>query len=448
MRNTFAIIMAALALSACGKSLHISEKPESKLQIKRTLLGDPIAQKVAYLSKYDLEEVKKGDLILPFGTEGTQFRALHYLPEAKGVESVSSLRLNLKGLKIAGVAADEKSDLSKVTLCLLEKDSRICAGSEVPDGFTASSAGKALRIVADAGVKGSYSIDLLEAFDLKDKSAEAVLAFLEKNSTDYDGKGYRKFRLSVGKRIEFEEGSLEIQTELKKGTEPVAIEVPGAPLNAGDDAAAEPAQEKAQSTDPAPTLPATTQTAAANTNTPAVTPASSDPAPADPTSENPAGLSNEPVVTTDESPEAPLDVIVEKVVDSNMMLFSGKKTGASYQQVLKAAPLAKLDQMTNLIASQSDAIEKVYIQCTTDLDGALDRNTEISQERADYVKANLVAKAPLLSDKITAVGLGPVESSSCGAKKTCLRDRRIVITLTMRDASKTAELQQKLDGIR
>jgi outer membrane protein OmpA-like peptidoglycan-associated protein len=412
MRNAVAFVLAALTLSACGKSLHLSEKPESKLQTKRNMLGDPIAQKVTGLSDLDLKNIKENDLV-PFGEEGVQFRALHYLPEGKVVESVSSLKLHLKGAKI--------SDLSHATLCLLEKGSKICSGTEIPSGFTASVEGQALPIVADSEVKDSYSIDLIEAFGLKGKSAEEILAFLEKNSSDYDGKGYRKFIFSIGKNIRFEEGSFEIQTELKKGVEPVAIEVPGAPLNEGDDASAE---------------------------TPLASPTES-------TAERKLGTTE----SVQEKPAAPLksaevsetvtaeSVTVEKVADSTVIYFSGRKNkNGKYEQYLKADAQEKLDRITNQIASLAESIQEVMIQCQTDLNGTGERNTVLSQERADFVKKNLAEKVPVMN--ITAVGKGSVARSSCGNNKTCLKDRKIVITVIMKDPGKTAQLQGKLDEIR
>lgn len=412
MRNAVAFVLAALTLSACGKSLHLSEKPESKLQTKRNMLGDPIAQKVTGLSDLDLKNIKENDLV-PFGEEGVQFRALHYLPEGKVVESVSSLKLHLKGAKI--------SDLSHATLCLLEKGSKICSGTEIPSGFTASVEGQALPIVADSEVKDSYSIDLIEAFGLKGKSAEEILAFLEKNSSDYDGKGYRKFIFSIGKNIRFEEGSFEIQTELKKGVEPVAIEVPGAPLNEGDDASVE--------------------------NTLA--------SPTESTAERKLGTTE----SVQEKPAAPLksaevsetvtaeSVTVEKVADSTVIYFSGRKNkNGKYEQYLKADAQEKLDRITNQIASLAESIQEVMIQCQTDLNGTGERNTVLSQERADFVKKNLAEKVPVMN--ITAVGKGSVARSSCGNNKTCLKDRKIVITVIMKDPGKTAQLQGKLDEIR
>jgi outer membrane protein OmpA-like peptidoglycan-associated protein len=422
MRNAVAFVLAALTLSACGKSLHLSEKPESKLQIKRNMLGDPIAQKVTGLSDLDLKNIKENDLV-PFGEEGVQFRALHYLPEGKVVESVSSLKLHLKGAKI--------SDLSHATLCLLEKGSKICSGTEIPSGFTASVEGQALPIVADSEVKDSYSIDLIEAFGLKGKSAEEILAFLEKNSSDYDGKGYRKFIFSIGKNIRFEEGSFEIQTELKKGVEPVAIEVPGAPLNEGDDASAETplasptestAERKLGTTESVQEKPAAPLKSAEVSETVTAEPARAEPVTAE-------------------------SVTVEKVADSTVIYFYGRKNkNGKYEQYLKDDAQEKLDRITNQIASLAESIQKVMIQCQTDLHGTVERNTVLSQERADFVKKNLAEKAPLMN--ITAVGEGSVARSSCGNKKTCLKDRKIVITVTMKNPGKTAQLQGKLDEIR
>jgi outer membrane protein OmpA-like peptidoglycan-associated protein len=140
-------------------------------------------------------------------------------------------------------------------------------------------------------------------------------------------------------------------------------------------------------------------------------------------------------------------VTVEKVADSTVILFSGRKNkNGKYEQYLKADAQEKLDRITNQIASLAESIQEVMIQCQTDLNGTGERNTVLSQERADFVKKNLAEKVPVMN--ITAVGKGSVARSSCGNKKTCLKDRKIVITVIMKDPGKTAQLQGKLDEIR
>ncbi|NDF14117.1 hypothetical protein EB061_02200 [bacterium] len=414
MKKTFALVLAALALSACGKSLHVSEKPKPKLQIKRNMLGEPIAQKLGGFSSVDLEEVKTGDLVLPFGEAGKEFRALHFLPEADLVEKVTSLKLSLKELKISNVAVDDNTDLSKLTLCVLQKDFKYCSGSEMPSGFTALVEGGKLPITADANAKGSFNIDLLEAFALQSKDAGQVMAFLKQISSDYDGKGYRKFRFSIGKNLEYLEGSLELQTELKKGTEPVAVEVPGTPIQTGDDQYATEEEFKVVAKEAEDRL----RTAVGK----------------------PA---NENVVDAMTRSE-PEKLIVEKSVDSTSILFSGKIDGTQY---LQPAAEEKLNRITNLIATYKESIGKVFIQVQTDRDGSTERNVTLSTARAEYIRKNLLDKAPDLGDRTVAAGLGAVEASSCAPQDKCLKDRKFTITLTMKDGSKTADLQTELNAI-
>jgi outer membrane protein OmpA-like peptidoglycan-associated protein len=416
MRNAFALVLAALALGACGKSLHVSEKAAA-YNTKRNLLGEPIAQKLGGLSNIDLKEVETGDLTLPFGKEGTQFRALHFVPRSEVVENVSSLKLSLKGLKINDVAVDDQTDLSKGTLCLLQKGFQHCSGTDMPSGFTALGEEKKLPIVPDANAKGSFTIDLLDAFGLQGKDAGQVMAFLEQISSDYDGKGYRKFRFSIGKNIGFEEGSLELQTELKKGTKPIEIEVPGAPTKEGDDQMA--TEESVQQVIEKVLVPVMkTEAKPQETNA------------------NPGSTGS------DETPAENLNV--EKVVDSNSILFSGKRDGTQY---LKPDAEAKLNRITDLIATYQESIEKVFIQVQTDRDGRTDRNVTLSKDRAEYIRKNLVGKANTLEGRTVAAGIGAVPQSSCDGNK-CPKDRKFTITITMNDGTKTRELQEKLDQIR
>jgi outer membrane protein OmpA-like peptidoglycan-associated protein len=435
MKKSLAFVVATLALSACGKSLHVSEKPAPQNLVKKNMLGEPIAEKVGEFSQADVEDLNKSELLLPFkGNDANRvFRSLQFLPnkemESK-VQSVSA-QLILKGLKVQGKSVDDESlrELKDTaTLCLVEKPKAQCAGKTMPDAIEQSDyiqVDKELEFTKNSS--GEYSLDLIQAFGLENKNAAERIQFLRDNSKDYDKKGYHKLRMVIGKEIDFESGDLVIQTELQDG-EKIEIEVPGEPLDPKDKVDGE--------------LPGG-KVAGKDANSATVSPGGGSSN--DDKDQGKNELQNDATGTKEELMEFKL----VKEIDSTKMKF----TKGSGRQILKDENLTKLSSLTDVLKTYKGLLTQVEVKAQTDKSGTDSVNQSISTERAEYVKAAiqnaLMSNFEVSSEvDLSAVGVGEVQNSSCGTNQTCPNDRKIILTIKGKGTdAKTSELDDALKAL-